>query len=239
MPRAALFAALFVAACQAPAPRVPTTTQAAPAAIDLDAVYAQRHEAGATVYRVDPATSDIRIYVFRGGRAATLGHNHVLSTSDFDGYVSLDDEAARSARFDLRFDFEALIVDDPALRDATGGAFAGARSESDITGTRRNMLGARVLDAANHPELRVRALAVDGDWPMLVARVAIDWHGWSRDYDVLLQVDRDDDAVRAKGELVLRQTDFGITPLSILGGVIAVQDAVGVRFDIRAMRWRP
>jgi hypothetical protein len=35
---------------------------------------------------------------------------------------------------------------------------------------------------------------------------------------------------------VLRQTDFGITPLAILGGIIAVQDPVGVRFDVHATR---
>jgi hypothetical protein len=194
-------------------------------------------DAGDAVYRIDPAASDVRIYVFRGGRAAQLGHNHVLSAPDFAGYVSLGGESAASARFDLRFVFADLVIDDPALREATGGSFAGVRSESDISGTRRNMLGERVLDAASHPHLHIRSLAIEGDWPMLVARIAVDWRGFSRAYDVLLQVDRNDDSLRARGELVLRQTDFGITPLSILGGIIAVQDPVCVRFDLRASRW--
>lgn len=239
MPRAALLAALLgLAACQTPTARAPSAASAAPPAIELDTVYAQRRAAGEAVYRIDAAASDVRIYVFRGGRAAPLGHNHVLSAPQFAGYVSLGSASAVSAAFDLRFAFEDLAIDDPALREATGGAFAGLRSESDIGGTRRNMLGERVLDAASHPELHIRSLAVEGDWPMLVARIAIDWRGFSRAYDVLLQVERTDDSLRARGELVLRQTDFGITPLAILGGVIAVQDPVGVRFDIRAPRWR-
>lgn len=229
---------LALAACQAPAPQGSVAADAAPAPVDLDAVYAQRRGDGATVWRVEPAASDIRIYVFRGGRAARLGHNHVLSAPDFDGYVSLDGEAAGSARFDLRFTFDNLAIDDPDLREATGGSFAGARSESDIAGTRRNMLGERVLDAARHPDLRIRSLAVEGDWPMLIARIAVDWHGLSREDEVLLQVDRDDDTLRARGALVLRQSQFDVTPLSILGGVIAVQDPVGVRFDLRATRLR-
>ncbi|MGB0219256.1 MAG: hypothetical protein ACPGJF_07990 [Sinimarinibacterium flocculans] len=239
MRRAVLLTGLvaLLAACQSPAPRVaaPAETVATP---DLEALYARRRAQGHTVYRVDPAASDVRIYVFRGGRAARLGHNHVLSAPDFDGYVSLDGEAATSAHFDLRFAFDALTIDDPALREAIGGSFAGPRSESDIAGTRRNMLGERVLDAANAPELHLHALRVEGDWPVLVARIAVDWRGRRHEDDVLLQVDRDDEGLRARGELVLRQTDLGITPLSILGGLVAVQDPVGVRFDFRAQKWR-
>ncbi|MES0872642.1 YceI family protein [Sinimarinibacterium thermocellulolyticum] len=238
MARAALLAALlWLGACQTPVPRAPAAANGAAPALDLPARYRERHAAGATVYRVDPAASDVRIYVFRGGRAAGLGHNHVLSAPTFDGYVSLDGEAAHTAQFDLRFAFEDLSIDDPALRAATGGSFAGVRSEADIAGTRRNMLGERVLDVARHPDLRVHSLAVEGDWPMLVARIAVDWRGKRREYDVLVHVERDGEALRARGELVLRQTDFGIRPLAVLGGVIAVQDAVGVRFDLRAARW--
>jgi hypothetical protein len=32
----------------------------------------------------------------------------------------------------------------------------------------------------------------------------------------------------------LKQTDFGVTPLSVLGGAIQVKDEVSVRFAIRA-----
>ncbi len=233
---ALLASLLLLAACQAPAPRGSVAAEVAPSMAAVDKSYARLRSAGATVYRVEPAASDVRIYVFRGGRAARLGHNHVLSAPEFDGYVALDGDSADSARFDLRFALDALIVDDEALLEATGGSFLSARSESDINGTRRNMLGERVLDAATHPELRIRSVSVGGDWPLLVARIAVDWRGISRPYDVLLQVERDDEILRARGELVLRQTDFGITPLSILGGTLAVQDAVGLRFDIRARR---
>ena len=42
------------------------------------------------------------------------------------------------------------------------------------------------------------------------------------------------DGLVASGNLALDQTDFGITPLSILAGAIQVQDRVDVRFTIRA-----
>ena len=101
------------------------------------------------------------------------------------------------------------------------------------------MLGPRVLGADEFPSLRVSSLAVAGDWPMLVATVAVEMHGVRRERELLLQVERDDQQLRARGELVLRQSEFGVTPLSILGGVIAVQDPVAIRFDLRATRLSP
>jgi len=38
------------------------------------------------------------------------------------------------------------------------------------------------------------------------------------------------------GRLSFDQTDFGITPYSLLGGAIAVRNAVDLRFRIRARR---
>lgn len=240
--RQALFAlaVLMLAACQSPGPQQSTSEPAStPApAIDLAAEYRSLRDAGAAVYRVDPASSDIRVYVYRGGRAAKLGHNHVLSVPAFDGYAVFDGSDLASARFDLGFRFDALLIDDPALREATGGNFAGARSQSDIDGTRRNMLGPRVLDADQHPELRIRSLRIEGDWPLPVARIAVDWHGVTREHDVLLQMEKTDEQLRARGELVLRQTDHGVTPLSIFAGAVTVQDPVGVRFELSATRWR-
>lgn len=229
----------LLAACRSPAPLPPggaAATLSAETGIEMTAEYRRRAESGETIYALDAAASDVRIFVFRGGKAAKLGHNHVLSAPQLAGYVSLPGEAAADARFDLLLRFDELRIDDPALREQTGGGFAGARSESDISGTRRNMLGPRVLDAAVHPQLRIQSLGVEGDWPMLVARVAIEMHGMRREREVLLQVEQDADRLRVHGELVVRQSEFGIAPLSIFGGVIAVQDPVAIRFDLRATR---
>lgn len=234
----ALFTAL--AACRSPAPTPPSpmaeTAPSASPANGLADEYRRRADAGEKVYEIDAGTSDVRIYVFRGGKAARLGHNHVLSAPGLRGYVSLPADAAAGARFELQLRFDELRIDDPALREQTGGSFAGARSESDISGTTRNMLGPRVLDAAAHPLVRIESLAIEGDWPMLVARIAIEMHGQRRERDVLLQVDREGDRMRIRGELLVRQSEFGIAPLSILGGVIAVQDPIGIRFDLQARR---
>jgi hypothetical protein len=39
--------------------------------------------------------------------------------------------------------------------------------------------------------------------------------------------------LQVTGSLVLRQTDFGVQPLSVLGGLLAVEDAVVVEFTLQ------
>jgi hypothetical protein len=40
----------------------------------------------------------------------------------------------------------------------------------------------------------------------------------------------------AAGELRLRQSDFGITPFSVLGGALTVEDELRVRYRLLARR---
>ena len=188
------------------------------------------------VYAVDPAASDVRIYVYRAGTVARLGHNHILSAPRFEGYVQLSSEEARDARFELRVPLAELVVDDPALRKQTGGGFPGERSASDIAGTRANMLGPKVLDAEKFPQMRLRSLKIEGDWPMLVADVEITLRGVTKVQPVLLRVEQGDDQLTVRGEFVLRQTDYGITPFSALGGIMKVGDGVAVSFEVTANR---
>jgi polyisoprenoid-binding protein YceI len=67
----------------------------------------------------------------------------------------------------------------------------------------------------------------------------LDLHGTSRTLNVPLDVNTEPGALTVRGTLQIRQTDFGITPFSILGGAIQVKDEVDVRFDIRAVRMKP
>jgi hypothetical protein len=202
----------------------------------IAAPYRKLADEGVAVYRLDAADSDVRIHVFRGGRAARVGHNHLLQLPRLEGYVAVPTEAVSDAHFDLRFALEDLVLDDPALRAETGGAFADPLSESDIQATRRNMLGTRVLDADNHPEVRLRSQQIGGDWPFLLARVVVTLHGQESEHEVLLRVTRDAERMRVQGQLLLRQSEHGITPMSILGGLLTVQDAIAITFDLDCAR---
>ncbi len=48
------------------------------------------------------------------------------------------------------------------------------------------------------------------------------------------EIEADAEKVSVTGRLSFEQTDFGITPYSLLGGAIAVQNRVDLRFRIIA-----
>lgn len=223
-------AALLAAGC-ASTP-VPADTAPAPAEAAQPAFGDWTGDGQGRRFRIDPAQSMVRIYAFRGGLAARAGHNHVFAPRHFEGLALLPPRDASEARFDLRVRLADLAVDDPAWRAETGDAFAGERSVSDIEGTLRNLLGPRGLDAERFPELRLRSLAMHGDWPILVADTAITLHGVTRQQPVMIELRRLADRIEASGTLVIQQTDFGVEPFSVLGGVLAVQDPVAVRFHL-------
>ena len=185
-----------------------------------------------TRYAIDAAASQLSIHVFRGGRAARLGHNHVLGAPQLEGRILVPDEDPTQTQFSLRLRLDQLEVDAPGARQRTGGNFAAPRSASDVEGTRRNLL--KSLDADRYPDVVINSRTVAGDWPVFVAELAVTLHGVTRSERVPLQVSRNNDTLHVRGALALRQSDYGITPYSVLGGVLTVQDALAIEFALQA-----
>jgi polyisoprenoid-binding protein YceI len=221
-----LVLALALAAC--------TTTIAPPAA--LASWEPLRPQAGEQTLPFDKPASRLRAYVFRAGTAARLGHNHVLSATDFEGQVLLGGTDLAQARLQLDLRLDRLQVDDPALRAELGGAFARPLDAEAVAGTRANMLGERGLQAAAHPLLRLRSLRLVGEAPRLAALVEIELHGQRRQQWLALRVQDQAQRLLVAGTLVLRQTDFGLQPFSLLGGLLAVADEIVVEFELALLK---
>lgn len=219
--------ATALAACQTQVPK-PDAGSVSPAMAFHPA------PAGADVYTLDPAQSQVTIYVYRAGSAARFGHNHLVTAPDLAGWVAVPDDDAKAAQFSLHARLDQLQVDDAALRKSTGGGFAAERSADDISGTRANML--KSLAAEPYPELVLNAVSVAGEWPVLVADVAISLHGVSRTQRVVLQVRHDATQLSASGSFAIRQSDFGITPFMVMGGTLGVDDTLAIVFALHATR---
>lgn len=215
---------LMLSACAVPGPPLETRSNAV--AITAD-------QAGRR-FTVDPAHSVVRIHVFRGGRAANLGHNHVLTVPRLRGVLLLPSaDSLAGARFELMFRLDELALDLPEMRAALGPAWSSKVTAEAIAATRENMLGEGNLQAARFPEVTLRARQIVGELPKLGVELEIELHGQRRTQWVALQAERTDDAFSARGALVLRQTDFGIAPFSVLGGLLAVRDELLIEFEIQ------
>ena len=218
---------LLLAACAVQAPPSAVTPAAAP---DTGAAwYQQAARSGQQVYQVDAAQSLITVTVRRGGALARLGHDHVVASRSVAGFV-----APAAGRADFHFRLDQMTVDEPALRSAAG--LDTQPSADAIEGTRANMLG-RVLDAARYPVVMLRAERVRGKDGVLNLTVTL--HGVKRTVEVPVTIERNKTTVTANGQLRLLQTDFGITPMSVMGGAMAVQDPMELAFKIVATAVAP
>lgn len=233
---ALMTASLLLAGCAGVPPAPTVGTQSAPVG-ELAATYAALQSTGGQVLALDPGRSDVRIYVFRAGRAAALGHNHVLTAPQFEGYFHRGTPAMGSMRFDLLFRLDQLILDDAPLRATLGQGFASEMSEDAIASTRKNMLGTNGLQAQQFPWVRIRSLQIVGEAPKFAAQVAVELHGQTRAMWVALTTTGWPERLQVTGSLVLRQTDFGVQPFSVLGGFLAVEDAVVVDFSLQGTDW--
>jgi hypothetical protein len=217
-------AAAFMSAC---APTVSRSTQGEerqPAGFP-DIYYQRAAERGEPIFHIDTKRSLVVIEVRRGGALAHAGHDHVVASHDVQGFA-----APRETRADLYVQVDRLVVDEPELRNEAG--FDTQISETAIAATRANMLG-RVLHAEAHPFVLVRIVGLDANRSL---DVAITLNGVTRNIRVPAEIETSTAELSVAGSLALDQTDFGITPLSLLGGAIQVRDRVNVRFSIRARR---
>lgn len=210
---------LLLAACAAKAPLPP------PVPVETGAAwYQQAARSGKKIYAIDSAQSLITITVRRGGALARLGHDHVVASRSVAGFVAPD-----AGRADFHFRLDQMTVDETALRLAAG--LDTQPSLEAIEGTRENMLK-RVLEAARYPVVLLHAERVRGKDGVL--RLTVTLHGVERTIDTPVVIEHSKTSVTASGELRLRQTDFGITPMSVMGGAMVVQDTMELRFKIVA-----
>jgi hypothetical protein len=151
----------------------------------------------------------------------------VVASHTLAGYV-----APGAGRADLSFRVDQMTVDEPQLlREAD---IATQPSPQAVEGTRRNMLGP-VLDAQRHPVVTLHAeRQADGR-----LRVAVTLHGATRWLELPAAIRVDAAQVTASGTARLKQSDFGITPFSVGGGLLSVDDELRVRYHIVARRQRP
>ena len=188
-----------------------------------------------SVYQVDAEGSDIRLMIHRAGALSWLGHSHVVSVGQLDGTIYVHPNLERS-RFELEIPVQGLIVDDPLLRRQEGDEFSTRLSESDIAGTRSNMLGKRVLDAQRYPIVRLTGTGSIGDGPEFMLGFSMQVLGNVVEMRIPLNLRLDGNRLEATGALQLSHSNLGMRPFSRMLGALRVADELNFKFRIRALR---
>ena len=217
---------LALSACRTPPPPPPPPPPAPPPA---PVIVPERIDH----YRVDDQASQVLILVYRDGRMARLGHNHVLRVRQLSGEVVVPKEVANTT-FTLEFPVAAMSIDETALRAGQGEDFKATVDPASIDGTRGHMLGEKLLDAAHFPVIRLQSgpLSTDGDrW---TASLSITVRDHVSTVLVPISLIIDPESLTASGEFDLTHTQLGLTPYSVGLGAIRVAETMHVRFRVLA-----
>jgi polyisoprenoid-binding protein YceI len=184
---------------------------------DSRALAAARPEAHHTsALPIDSDRSSITIHVAKTGLFSAFADNHVVSAPIASGYV---DSTNRKVSFQVQA--ARMRVLDPTMP-------ADRRSQ-----VQANMIGREVLDAVRYPEISFESTRVkeSGSGWMEVAGI-LSLHGVARAVAVNVKPVAGCYAGNAK----IRQTAFGITPISLAGGTVKVKDELHIDFNVCTRR---
>jgi hypothetical protein len=182
---------------------------------------------------VVPDESLLTLLVFRGGALARAGHNHVIASHSMAGTAWVPEDLAH-ASFEIHVPVADFTVDEPKLRALEGDEFSAAVPDSAREGTRRNMLSEPMLDGAHFPEVVLRSARMERGSEAILAQVSVSIRGQTRAVTVPLRYEIQGTEVRARGQFALKQTDLGLTPFSLIGGALRVEDEMTVKFSVVA-----
>jgi len=166
---------------------------------------------------IDADRSTLTVFVEKAGLFSAFADNHVIQAALAGGVVTPD--APPGVQVTVRS--ANLKVLDPGL------------SISKRAEVQARMLGPEVLDAAKYPDITFLSTAVESAGPnrwTVTGRLTI--HGVTRSTTFPVA----EQEGRYRGTAILKQRDFGIEPISIVGGTVKVKDQLKVEFDIVTVR---
>jgi polyisoprenoid-binding protein YceI len=189
-------------------------------------------------YQIDAQRSVVLILIYRDGRMAALGHNHVIAVRELSGEILQSADSTQSS-WQLDFPVAALSVDEPQLRAEQGADFQSAVDQVAIAGTREHMLGPALLDAEHFPTIHLQSLqlhedAAGSDAQQLVMSTRILVRDHSAELQLPVSLEHAGDDLIASGEFDLTHAQLGLTPYSVALGALRVAERMHVRFRLVA-----
>jgi polyisoprenoid-binding protein YceI len=171
-----------------------------------------RSEAQTEQAQPRPQRSVITIHVGKAGLFSGFGHNHTISAPI--AHFSIDSKSKTAAITVLSADMKVMDSD---------------ISDKDRTEIQATMLGPKVLDAQKFPEIKFSSSRIE-ETASNHFRVSgtLQLHGVAKQ----LVFPVTGTPQHYNGRTKLKQTEFGIQPVSVAGGAVKVKDEIEIEFDV-------
>ena len=176
---------------------------------------------------LDPSRSVLTIRTGKAGLFAFAGHEHLIRVSSVRGKIVANAAALEASSVSLTIDAGSLTVQ-PEGEPA-----------EDVAKVQARMRSSELLDVVRFPDILFQSVAVSGraeGEATFDIRVSGDLsvHGVKSRIALPIRVEMGLGSLTATGRTVLRQTTFGLTPVSV-GGVVKVRDEVVIEYKFVGM----
>ena len=176
-------------------------------------------------YRIDASQSRFSVRAFAGGLFSALAHDHTIAIREFDGETDFTYGTVEPASLQMTIKAGSLAITDKISTN----------DRQKIESTMRD----EVLEVSKYPDIIFRSSEVNATKTgegQYQARIQgeITLHGVARPLTINAQLGFGDRVLHAKGAFSLKQSSFGIKPVSVGGGTIKVKDELKFTFDILA-----
>lgn len=178
-------------------------------------------------YLIDTAVSRLTVQAFATGLLSLFGHNPTIGIRDYEGEIQFTPETYENALVRATIRTSAMEVLDEMKTD-------------DRKRLERQMFE-EVLDVKRFPtavfeskQITVQKLSND----LLQARVTggLSFHGVTQSHSIDARATVMGTMLRISGEFSLRQSDYGIKPVSFAGGALRLKDELKFKFELVARR---
>jgi polyisoprenoid-binding protein YceI len=175
-------------------------------------------------FQIDPAASRFTVQAFATGLLSAFGHNPRISIRDYEGEMEFVPESYEKASVKITLPMGAMEVLDEMKRDDR------KKLETDMYQS--------VLDVDRFPTavFESKQIMVQKLSDLVQAHVVgeLSFHGVTRDEVIDARVTNMGTMLRASGEFTLRQSDYGIKPVSFAAGALRLKDELKFQFELVA-----
>ncbi len=179
------------------------------------------------VFSIRAAESSFTVTVGRAGLLKLFGHDHIVEVRRYTGEVNWSPDSAETSSLRLEIEAASLMVVDEGI------------DEEERAGI-QSVMETEVLEVDKYPVIRFESKKLrlketdDGAYRATVSG-ELTLHGVTRAIEIPLQITVNDGRLRARGNIKLKGSRFGIEPVSVAGGTVKTKDELELTFDLIAI----
>jgi polyisoprenoid-binding protein YceI len=174
---------------------------------------------------IDKTGSRFTVQAFSTGLLSSFGHNPTIAIRDYDGEIEISPDTFENAQVRLNVRTKQMDVMDRMKSDDR------KKIEQEMY---ENVLSVDRFPTASYESTEASIQKIGGE--LLIAHVVgeLSFHGVQRIQLIDARVTRMATMLRISGQFTLRQTYFGIKPVSFAGGTLKLKDELKFNFELVA-----